>query len=360
MPITYKCPSCGSVMAFDSSSQMLKCGQCESQISVNEYEATYGENVQEMTAEVSREWDVQDSGSLFDGASEKINMKTYHCQSCGAELMSDEYTSAVMCSFCGNPSLVEDRLQGAYKPSKIIPFKIAKEQAMDIYRSWIKKGPLTPAALKTDATVEKISGLYVPYWLFDFKARSQMTASAEKIRRTRRQDTEYTYHDHFRVFRDVEADFVKIPADASDKMQDNLMDMLEPYDYTQLVDFSMPYLSGYLSERYNSTDNELNERVVKRVDKYITELARDTIKGYDTVNVTFNQINRIRKNTEYVLLPVWVLNCRFQGKEFSFMLNAQTGKIVANRPISIGKAVLWGVLVFIISLAIMMIGGLFI
>ena len=111
MPITYKCPSCGAALVFNSETQKLSCEQCGFSENVHEYERkSAGQTETEHNANVQEP--------------EMMNMKIYHCQSCGAELMSDEFTSAVICSFCGNPSLVQDRLQGAYKPQQIIPFKI--------------------------------------------------------------------------------------------------------------------------------------------------------------------------------------------------------------------------------------------
>lgn len=63
-----------------------------------------------------------------------------------------------------------------------------------------------------------------------------MSANANKVRTTRRGDTEYTYTDHFDVYRDVSAEFKRIPADASEKMPDEQMDMLEPYNYSEITD----------------------------------------------------------------------------------------------------------------------------
>jgi DNA-directed RNA polymerase subunit RPC12/RpoP len=342
MPVTYKCPSCGAAMEFDSTSQSLKCGGCGTTISVEEYERQYGEQYKNKEQHTD------------------ANMKVYHCQSCGAELVADEYTSATICSFCGNPSLVEDRLNGSFEPKSVIPFKIDREQAKQIYRGWVKKGPLTPKSLSTSSTIEKISGVYVPFWLYDFDARSQMEAKAEKVRTERHGDTEYIYTDHFHVYRDVAAQFEKIPADASEKMADDTMDKLEPFKYEELVPFSMPYLSGYLSERYNYTDEDMKSRVGKRVDKYITDITRGTINGYSSVSVMKNDISKNNKHNEYVLLPVWMLNYRYQGKDFQFVLNGQTGKIVADRPVSKGKAVAYAVLVFLIMMIITTLGGLFI
>lgn len=167
MPTIYKCPGCGAAMEFDSTTQKLGCPSCGMQIDVREYEEKYSQN------STQGEYDKE--------------MKMYHCNTCGAELVADEYTSATFCSFCGNPTLVEDRLKGEFKPSTIIPFKINKDKAVEIYKNWCKKGPLTPSALSRNSTIEKISGLYVPYWLYDYSAQTDMHANAERVRTTRKE-----------------------------------------------------------------------------------------------------------------------------------------------------------------------------
>lgn len=387
MPVTYKCPSCGAAMEFDSTFQMLSCHQCGNKIDVHVYEEKYGKQQEQknqgQTYEDNAHQAYGQSRSESQGqaqgyaqshtqnqtqdqtgnASEnqrghQEQVKIYHCQSCGAELVADQYTSATICSFCGNPSLVEDRLEGDFTPSVVIPFKLNKEQAVQAYKKWVKKGPLTPKTLSTAATIEKISGLYVPFWLYDYSGECKMNAAAQRVRTERRGDTEYIYTDHYHIYRDMVADFEKIPADASEKMPDDAMDKLEPFNYNELEPFSMPYLSGYLSERYNYTDKDMEERVRSRANEYITQLTRNTIKGYSTVSVLNNNINMQNTHNVYALFPVWMLNCRYQNKDFQFMLNGQTGKIVANRPISVGRAVAWGIGIFLITLVITMLGGL--
>lgn len=356
MPVTYKCPNCGAAMEFDSTLGALKCAGCGESITVEEYQKNYGSLYErdEQEEQMSSQNDEGAEGTQnFAG-----NMKVFHCQSCGAELVADEYTSATICSFCGNPSLVEERLQGAFQPKLVIPFKINREQAKNIYRGWVKKGLLTPRSLATSATIEKITGVYVPFWLYDFNAETQMHANAEKVRTERHGDTEYIHTDHYKVYRDVEADFIKVPADASEKMDDSTMDKLEPFNYGEIVPFSMPYLSGYFSEKYNYTADDMRNRVEKRINNYITNIARSTMNQYSSVSVVSNDVSLHGKGSSYALLPVWMLNYRFQGKEFQFVLNGQTGKIVANRPVSRQRAVAAGFLTFAVTFIITMLGGL--
>ena len=141
-------------------------------------------------------------------------------------------------------------------------------------------------------------------------------------------------------------------------MPDRQMDMLEPYDYSDIEGFAMPYLTGYLSERYNYTSDEIESRVKERADDYITEIARGTIQGYTSVSVLRNNVSMRLKNIEYALIPVWMLIFMFKNKEFHFYLIGQTGKIVADIPISPVKAAAYCVLIFVVVLISTMIGVL--
>ena len=109
---------------------------------------------------------------------------------------------------------------------------------------------------------------------------------------------------------------------------------------------------------YIYTSDEIESRVKERADDYITDIARGTIQGYTSVSVIGNNVSMRLKNNEYALLPVWMLNFRFKNKEFHFYLNGQTGKIVADRPISAVKVAAYGVIIFVVVLIITMIGGL--
>ena len=340
MPITYQCDSCGGIMEFDSVSQKLKCQQCGNTKDIEAVDSSDTRVRQE------DEWESQST----------IDMKVYHCKSCGAELITDEFTAATICSFCGNPSLVGEQIQGVYKPQRIIPFKMNKDEAQQKYREWVKKGILTPKELKDKATIEKISGVYVPYWLYDYNAQSQMTAEAEITDVEVKDEYEITYHKEYHVYREVSADFNKVPADASKNMDDGIMDKLEPFHYEELKPFAMEYMSGYLSERYSVSADEMRPHVEKRIDNYITDITQDTIKGYSQVHIVNNHIDKIKKGVEYIMIPVWLLNCRYNSKDFQFMINGQTGKIVANRPISIQKCILATISTFLLSLLLVMAG----
>lgn len=335
----YECPGCGAPMVFDSKEQKMVCEHCGTAMSVQQMEQLQKEKQTSEDAEQDFEEVEQTDTEYQTGKGETFHR--YTCPSCGAEVLTDEHTAATFCSFCGNPTMMEDRLSGEKTPACIIPFKIDRQQAQEKYRSWCKKGILTPKDFTSQSTIEKITGMYVPFWLYDYKADARIEADCTKVSRQRRGDIEYTHTDHYRVRRHVSNVYEKVPADASEKMPDDVMDKLEPYAYSELQDFNMGYLSGYMAEKYNFGSDGVKKRVEERVNQYILAEAQGTITGYSTTMVTDRRVHLNCRKATYAMLPVWLLNYRYKGKEYLFTLNGQTGKIVGQLPRSREKMLAW-------------------
>ena len=121
-------------------------------------------------------------------------------------------------------------------------------------------------------------------------------------------------------------------------MPDNLMDKLEPFDYSNMKIFNTPYLAGFISEKYNYTDREMFPRIQQRVTRYIDNYVSSTIMGYSTKNIINHDYRGKQINAEYVLFPVWMVYYDYDHSEYTFAMNGQTGKIAGKPPLSIGKA----------------------
>lgn len=343
----YECPNCGAPMIFDSALQQMLCEHCGTAKTVETMEALKNQVNEPKTDDT-----VYHTG-------EDASLKCYTCSGCGAEIMTDEHTAATFCSFCGNPTLMEDRLSGQTMPARIIPFKINKEEAKQRYRAWCKKGMLTPKEFSSQNTIEKITGMYVPFWLYDYNANAKLSADCTKVHRERRGNMEYTHTDHYHVYRDVSDVYEKLPVDASEKMPDDVMRRLEPFSYGEMQDFNMGYLSGYMAEKYNYTSDELKRQAESRAEKYIYDEARDTINGYSSTSVRGRNIHLQCTRATYVMLPVWILNYRYKGKEYLFTLNGQTGKMDGKLPISKGKMAAWFTGITVVSYVVLtVIGGI--
>ena len=318
MVIHYKCPNCGADMAYDSDDSKLTCESCGRQDNVESFPK---ENI----------------STRF----EEEEAKEYHCKNCGAMLITDNDTTATNCSFCGAGVVLLDRLSGDLAPSKVIPFKVSKERAMKAFKKWCRNGRLTPKGFMTADRVKGITGMYVPFWLYDLNTRAQVNALCTKVRTYTRGDYVYTETKHFDVYRDINIDYIKVPIDASEKMDDDLMDKLEPYNYEQLKDFNTPYLAGFIAEKYNFDYKELLPRAASKIKGYVDSFIRSTMPMYTTVNYTRKDIDTKEKHAYYTLLPVWMVYYDYKGVEYIFAMNGQTGKVVGKPPISKKKVALW-------------------
>lgn len=327
MVVNYKCPGCGAAMIYDEKSDMLVCEYCGTKQKISDVKDEEQNTVENDDTEEA----------------EYASFHGYTCPNCGAEIVTDDTTAATFCSFCGNPTLIEDRLSGIQKPKRIIPFKIGRADAQEQFKKWTRKGLLTPGVFSSQAVVEKITGIYVPFWLYNYDADIELDANATRVRHERRGDWEYVHTDHYLIHRHTFTKFDNVPADASEKMNDEMMDTLEPFDYTQLSGFDMAYLSGYYAEKYTYDAGEMAPRVEKRVRKYGVDATMQTIHGYATVTLMRRNIHLKRTKAEYVLMPVWQLNYTWKDKMYSFVLNGQTGKQVGKRPTSAVRAAVWWV-----------------
>jgi len=351
--ITYKCPNCGGALEFNANTQNWKCEFCLSDF-----------NNDEIKALEDNLTDALKDGPLDPHMIEKDiefveKGRTYSCTSCGAEIVTDDTTAATFCYYCHSPAIIPGQLSGEYRPAKVIPFKFKRDSATEKFIEWCKKKPLLSKKFTSSSQLELLSGIYIPFWLYDCDIRGRLSAQARNVRTWTSGNKRYTETKYYDVIRAATAHFSRVPADGSKKADDQLMETLEPYDYSQMEDFSMSYLSGYLAEKYDVDQKEVYSRISGRVEKYTDKLLRETIKGYSSVTVNNCDVDIYKSKATYVLLPTWMFTYNYKGKTYIFAMNGQTGKISGRLPLSIGRMAAWFSAISGIVFAILFIGGLF-
>lgn len=330
-------------MVFDSTSGMLSCESCGRKDNIEDFPKEFTTSAQD---NMNENTSAPNKPKFGEGSPESHTFtedetKEYFCKNCGAVIITDADTTATTCSFCGAGVVLGDRLSGSLAPSKLIPFSISKEQAQTAFKSWCKKGLLTPKDFMTADRIKSISGIYVPFWLYDMHCTGDANASCTHVRTYSSGDYIYTETKYYSVYRNVDLAYLKVPADASEKMNDTLMDKLEPYDYSNLKDFNTPYLAGYVAEKYNHTDKDLFPRIKARVNDYVDAFISSTINGYSSTTYTSKNIQLNESKAYYTLLPVWMVCYDYKKSEHVFAMNGQTGKIVGTPPLSPGKIAAW-------------------
>lgn len=240
----------------------------------------------------------------------------------------------------------------------MIPFIKTKEDAKKAFQKLCFHKPLLPRDFYAPDRLEKITGVYVPFWLFDCHTSGTITASATRVHSWTDRKYRYTKTDYYRVERAGVLNFGKVPADGSAKMDNALMDSIEPYDMSKMVDYTPAYLAGFLAERYDEDNHAVYPRVKTRVEDSLENALRETIQGYSGVMVQQRNFHIQDTAHQNVLFPVWMLMSKYKGKDYLFAMNGQTGKIVGDLPISIGRAAAWFAGIMAGAALLLFLGGL--
>lgn len=129
--IDNKCPSCGANVKFNPTTQKWDCEYCG-----NSYEIGEFEKQQEKETKENLDFEIDE----------------YTCPNCGATVVTDANTVATHCVYCGNTTIMKNRLQGEFKPDKLIPFKTTKEEAIEEFKKNVKKKWFAPSDFHDEKT----------------------------------------------------------------------------------------------------------------------------------------------------------------------------------------------------------------
>ena len=331
-----KCPCCGGAIEFNANTQNMKCPYCDA-----EFDVAAMEQAAQKSANAGQDnfnWNSQSAQWQPDEIS---GMGVYTCKSCGGEIVADATTGATKCPYCDNPVVMTSQFEGGLKPDLIIPFKYDKKAAKEALNKFIASKKMVPKIFKDQNHIDEIKGVYVPHWLFTGTAVADADFKAEKIRTWSDSNNNYREVSHFDCYRSGTMDFFNIPVDGSSKMDDTLMESIEPFNVGEAVPFSTAYMAGYLADKYdvdlNASIPRANERVknsaVSALEKTVTE------RMYSSVIPRFSQVNIANGSYAYALYPVWILNTTWNGKKYTFAMNGQTGKFVGDLPLD--KSAFW-------------------
>lgn len=323
----YKCPCCGGAIAFDPGIQKLKCPYCDTEFEMETLAAYDSELSSQKTDDLS--WQTPDSPWQDADAQ---GMRSYICKSCGGEIMGDEHTAAASCPYCGNPVVMMEQFSGHLKPDCVIPFKLDKKAAVEALKKHCSGKRLLPKVFKDENHLQEIQGIYVPVWLFDTQADADMRFKATRVKTWSDSRYDYTQTSHFALRRSGTLGFSSVPVDGSTKMDDAMMESLEPFDVTQAVDFQTAYLAGYLADKYDVDAESSVERANGRIRESTQKAFSSTVKGYTSVIPEYSSVRLLDGKSRYALYPVWILNTVWQGKPYIFAMNGQTGKMAGNLP----------------------------
>lgn len=335
--LEYKCPSCGGALSFDSNLQKMKCPYCDTEFEVAALQEL--DEALKSCPEEDMSWQTQ-AGTVWQEG-ELQELRSYVCSSCGGEIVGDSTTAATACPYCDNPVVISEQFAQELRPDLVIPFKLDKAAAKQAFLKHLSGKPLLPKQFKTEHQLEQIKGLYVPFWLFDTQADATIQYHATRVRHWSDSRYDYTETSHYHLLRAGKLAFEGVPVDGSEKMPNELMEAIEPYDLSQAVDFQSAYLAGYFADKYDVSAEDSVQRANQRIRASTEKTFRSTCVGYATVTSTDSSIRLEKSRARYALYPVWLMTANYKDQRYTFAMNAQTGKFVGNLPMDRGAFWAW-------------------
>lgn len=340
--ISYKCPTCGAEIYWNATEGKFVCNYCGDSFTMADMEATgQGGGIDTQNVETHEEI-VNDEYTVSNDGTVGTNLVKYKCSYCGSEIITDRSTAATVCVYCGNAVIMGEQLINDFTPDYVIPFKVEKNRVMQAFKDFAKK-PLTPKSFDPEQVVEKMQGVYIPFWLYSGYCDGRMDAECYNEKSHREGDYRVIQKSYYQVMREGRVKFKNVPVDGSSKTDDAAMDSIEPFDYNELTDFKPGYLSGFLAERYDEDAEKCFERAKVRIENTTLDKLKESA-AYDHKEVQNYQKRIKQEKPKYALLPTWLLYTVYNGENFFFAMNGQTGKFIGNLPIDKGKLTVFSIL----------------
>ncbi|MBE9068506.1 hypothetical protein IQ260_17800 [Leptolyngbya cf. ectocarpi LEGE 11479] len=371
----YQCPGCKADMAFDPDLGQLKCPYCGQSKATPEVTAT-------KLRSTLQEHDL--AAFIHTNRTQIAQLATtaqaVNCPGCRATITFEPPDVAGKCPFCATSIVTQEShpADPTLAPSALIPFTVGRKVALKNLRDWLAfrwdwkdlKALFLPGKLKQLAQSKALVGVYLPFWTYDaqtashyrgqrgehyYETETYTTTNSDGERETETRQVQRTrwYSASGRVSRFFDDVLVPATRAISDK---KLRQLWPTVQVSNLKPYSAEYLAGFQAQRYEIPVKEGFEQAKSIMAATIHSDVRSDIGG-DEQRVHSVSTDYSQETFKHILLPLWMATYRYGGKTYQVMINAQTGKVMGERPVAVWKVVLAVAIATIILVTIILLAG---
>ena len=321
----YDCPNCGGNLRFDISLQKLHCDYCGTDLDPYSYE---------------KKKDAVES-QVFETT-------VYTCPQCGGEIMTTNVSATGFCTYCGASTILDSRIRNEKRPARIIPFQKTKEDCKKSFASMMRRSLYAPKELKSPEYLENFRGIYIPYWMYDFKINQIKGMRGS----TSARHGDYIITKHYSLNCDMDTSYNGVSFDASSSLDDSLSESIAPFDANGAKDFTPSFLCGFYADTADVPANTYKGDALSLIAEDVVDRAKSQIfpgRGAVTPADPERVLRYSSSKPACAMFPVWFLTYRHKDRVAYAVMNGQTGKISSDLPIVEGKY-LAGSLIFAVPL----------
>ncbi len=286
------------------------------------------------------------------------------CRSCKAVSVFDPGRVGQNCDFCGSPALVDyTEIKAPIRPQALLPFKVTEAQVREQIHRWYKSRWFAPGKLKSRALVDRVRGIYLPYWTFDAQAVCPWSAEAGHYYYT----TE-SYRDNKGTLQTrqvrhvrwvpasgvVEHFFDDEPVPGTQGVSLRLLKGVEPFPTTDLVPYDTAFLSGFVVEQYQVVLLDAAQSSQDAMTSELRQMCGGQVPG-DTYRNLVIHPQFSGRTFKHILVPVWLLVYLFRTSPYQVVVNGYTGEIAGEYPKSPWKIALLVLFIAVVVLVILLV-----
>lgn len=338
--IHIQCPNCGSSeIGYSAEIKMLQCTHCR-----HTWDLPKGRD-KIIERKLGEGFNLE---SYPKGLGE-TETKTYHCKGCGSQTAFPKTKVNITCPFCGSTAVNEEAsAANVIEPAGVLPFTFPQKQALAAFTSWIGDGWFHPNDLAKQAALDKIQGVYLPFWTFDAYTESTWTAESGYYYYTTETYTDSEGRQQTRQVQHVrwvpasgyyEQFFDDVLVVASHGIKQADIEKVYPFNLDEVVNYDSQYILGWECEIYQKDIKQGFTIADDLMNKYLYEACGRKVPG-DTYRGLSVSTRKSDLTFKHILLPVWIAAYTYNNKIYQFIVNGQNGKIHGEKPYSPWKIAL--------------------
>ena len=308
----FMCPKCGGRMSFAPDGQSLLCEYC-----------SRNQKFSVAQPGSANEKDFLIAMATARGHGKPLNQHVFHCEGCGCEFILPPNQISSTCVYCGSPHVVKwESEEQLLAPDGIIPHAFDQKRAAKTLIDWVQSNQIKP-----DMGTGLLRGVYLPLWTFDLGGMIDYVGEAVD-------EGQIQFNSKMpkmiRVSESYPVQVNDIPIPASRKLSAVFLKLIPAFELRGVKPYDPRYLANWPAEVYDipmaEASLDARSQVFKRYKNDLPNLLTPTqIISTSSAKMT---VESFRLN----LLPVWMTELLFGGRQHLVLINGQNGTVASDLP----------------------------
>ena len=310
----FVCAQCGGKMSFTPDGNALVCEFCGKRQSLTDLDST-----------LVTEQDFLVTLATAKGHAQPTRQRAFACASCGAEFVLAPTTISLKCPYCETAYAIErTETRELIEPTGVIPFAVTLDDALRIELKWFRD-----AGYELRGNPVSPTGVYLPAWTFDVGGDIAWTCLVEEQQfdgMRMRSQTVWRKRTGTRVV--YENDLLVC---ASHTLDATLLQEVSAMPAKQIAPYDARFLADFPAETYQINVGDASLVARSRV---FNQMRGEIVAGiFETYkDLTLSTAHLTINSYKLILVPLWIAHYKLQGKQYTVIINGNTGNLRAEKP----------------------------